>query len=896
MSTFNLDRLLAPRSVALVGASARPGALGQAVLHNLRRGGFSGRLFPVNPRYGEIAGTPCFASLEALPEVPDLVVVGTPANAVPQVIASAAGLGVRAAVVLTAGLGHGAGSLAATVHATARARGLRLVGPNCLGIMAPGAGFDASFAASPAPPGELALVSQSGAVAAAMVERAQALGFGFSAVLSLGDMLDVDFADALDLLAAHTPTRAILLYIEAIAGHGGAAARKFMSAARAAARTKPVIVLKVGRHVAAAKAAATHTGALAGADDVYDAAFRRAGLVRVLDLNEMIAAARMLARHHSVAGHRLTILTNGGGLGVLAVDRLLDLGGQLAVPAPETLARLDRVLPETWSRANPVDIIGDADATRYAAALEIVLDDPGCDAVLVMNVPTALALPADAAKAVAGVARARPRKTVLATWLGDSPPADRALAEAGVARFGTETEAVQGFMHLARHRQGQELLTRTPPALPDATLPDLASAQRIVQHAVAEGREWLDPLEVLGVMQAYHIPTPPLWLATSGGAAVAAAASTLAHGGTVALKIHAHGIIHKSDVGGVVLDLASAGAVAKAFDGIMARAAERRPDAKILGVTVQPMIRRRDARELLAGMAIDPTFGPVLVFGAGGTNVEIVADRAIELPPLDLLRAGDMIARTRVSKLLAAWRNVPAADRDAVALVLVQLGRMAADLPQVRSLDINPLLADADGVLALDARVALATGAAALARPGANFAIRPYPREWERRLTTRGGLEVLLRPIRPEDEALYPAFVARVSADDLHARFMGSIALDDHAFLARLTQLDYARAMAFAAISPADGALLGVMRLHSDGEGKVAEFALLVRTDLKGQGLGYTLMQHGLDWARAEGLARVAGSVLANNAAMLRLCHDLGFRRVPSDEPTVAEIALDLAG
>jgi acetyltransferase len=895
MSTFNLDRLLAPRSVALVGASARPGALGQEVLHNLRQGSFKGAFFPVNPRHAVIDGAPCFASLAALPVVPDLVVVATPAAAVPEVITEAASLGVRAAVVLTAGLGHGAGSLAAAALASARARGLRLVGPNCLGVMAPGAGLDASFAASPVPPGELALVSQSGAVAAAMVERAQVAGFGFSAVLSLGDMLDVDFADALDLLAAHTPTRAILLYVEAIGS-----ARKFMSAARAAARTKPVIALKVGRHVAAAQAAATHTGALAGADDVYDAAFRRAGLVRVLDLNEMIAAARMLARHHSVAGERLAILTNGGGLGVLAVDRLLDLGGRLAVPSPATLARLDAVLPPTWSRANPVDIIGDADAARYAAALEIVLDDPGCDAVLVMNVPTALALPADAARAVAGVARARPRKTVLATWLGESRAADQALAEAGVARFSTETDAVQGFMHLARHRQGQALLTRTPPALPEASLPDLAAARRIVQQAVAAGRDWLDPMEVAGVLAAYRIAMPPLTLATTAAAAVAAAAATLAHGGTVALKIHAHGIIHKSDVGGVVLDLASAGAVAQAFDGIMERAARLRPEAQLLGVTVQPMVRRRFARELLAGMAIDPTFGPVLVFGAGGTNVEIVADRAIELPPLDLLRAHDMIARTRVARLLAAWRNVPAADIEAVALVLVQLGRLAADLPQVRSLDINPLLADADGVLALDARIALATGAAALARPGANFAIRPYPSAWERSIITQGGLRTLLRPIRPEDEALYPAFVARVSADDLHARFMGSVALDDHAFLARLTQLDYARAMAFAAIAPQgtpdEGALQGVMRLHSDGEGKVAEFALLVRSDRKGMGLGTALMRHGLDWARAEGLARVAGSVLANNAPMLRLCHELGFRRVPGEDSGVAEIVLDLAG
>jgi acetyltransferase len=891
MSTFNLDRLLAPRSVALVGASARPGALGHAVLQRLRNDGFAGRLYLVNPKHDRIDGTPCLATLHDLPEVPDLVVIATPAAAVPDVVAQAVARGVHAGVILTAGLGHGPGSLAAAALAQARPHGMRLIGPNCLGVMVPGAGLDASFAASPAPAGELALVSQSGAIAAAMVERARHGGFGFSAVLSVGDMLDVDFGDCLDLLAGHAPTRAILLYVEAVTG-----ARKFMSAARAAARTKPVIVLKAGRHQAAAQAAATHTGALAGADEVYDAAFRRAGLVRVLDLNEMLAAAQMLAGRGTATGERLAILSNGGGLGVLAVDRLLDLGGSLTELSDTTKAKLDAVLPRTWSRANPVDIVGDADADRYARALKILLDDPGNDAVLVMNVPTALAASADAARAVAAVARSRPGRTVLATWLSDDASAPAALHEAGIPRFATEADAVQGFMHLVQHRRGQDLLARTPPALPDATDADVAAARAVVQRALAAGRTWLGPQEVAAILAAYRIPTPPITLAETQAAAQQAAAPILAGGGTVALKIQAQGIVHKSDVGGVALDLASAPAIATAYDAIIARARALRPQARIEGVLVQPMIRRRHARELLAGIALDPTFGPVLLFGAGGTNVEIVADRAIALPPLDLLRAADMIARTRVSRLLAAWRNVPAADQDAIAAVLVQLARMAADMPQISELDLNPLLADEDGVLALDARIMLVPATGAAPCPGANFAIRPYPREWETHVATSGGITALLRPIRPEDELLYPAFSSRIVQEDLHARFMGTIAVADHAFIARLTQLDYARAMAFAAIDPASGALMGVVRLHTDADGRQAEFALIVRTDLKGRGLGWALMQHAIAWARSETLARINGMVLADNAAMLQLCQQLGFRRVPGHDPTVVELVLDLAG
>jgi acetyltransferase len=728
-----------------------------------------------------------------------------------------------------------------------------------------------------------------------LIEWSAAHGIGFSAAVSLGDRIDVDFGDLLDFFALDRATRAILLYIESIND-----ARKFMSAARAAARIKPVVVVKSGRHAQGAKAAQTHTGALAGADSVYDAAFRRAGLLRVLDLDELFAAAETLARVQPFPGKRLAILTNGGGIGVLAVDRLADLGGTLAGISPQAMSKLDAVLPPIWSRANPIDIAGDADAARYTSALEALLDDPENDAILVMNVPTALASAEAAAKAVTTVAQAhrgsliRP-KPIFSVWVGSSEATTPIFEAARIPNYATESDAVRGFMHLVHYREALEALMATPPSLPRDFRPDVAAARAVVEEAVREGHTWLDPIEVARLLAAYSIPVTPALLARDAEEAAAVAAPLLAEGSTVVAKILSPDIVHKSEVGGVRLNLTSERAVREAVADILARAKDARPDARIKGVTIHPMVLRPKARELIAGIADDPTFGPVIVFGRGGTAVEVIGDKALALPPLDLKLACELIARTRVSRILKAYRDVPAADETAIALVLVKLAQLAADLPQVRELDLNPMLADQNGVIAVDARVAVAAVDAARRGPWQHprFAIRPYPQEWERHTTLHGGTKVLVRPVRPEDEPLYGPFFAAVTPQDLRLRFFAPVKEFGHAFLARFTQIDYARAMAFLAVEESSGDMLGVVRLHADANYDCGEYAILVRSDLKGRGLGWLLMQMIIEYARAEGLRTIEGQVLNENTAMLAMCKELGFDIASDpDDPDICVVKL----
>jgi acetyltransferase len=885
MSTYRLDKLFAPRSVVIVGASRREGSLGRTILRNLREGGFAGAIHVVNPRYPDIDGVTCVPRLEDVPGAPELVVISVPPPSVPGVVEAAGAKGAAAAIVITAGLGHGPGSLAEEARIAARRHGLRLVGPNCLGVMAPSAKLNASFAATGAQAGDLALISQSGAIAAGLVEWAAKRRVGFSAVVSLGDKVDVDFSDCLDYFASERSTRAILLYIESI--HD---AQKFMSAARAAARVKPVVVIKSGRHAQGAKAAATHTGALAGSDAVYDAAFRRAGLLRVLDLDQLFAAAETLGRQKPFPGKRLSVLTNGGGVGVLAVDRLVDLGGTLAGISAETMAQLDARLPPTWSHGNPVDIIGDADAGRYVGALEALLADAENDAVLILNVPTAMASASASAEAIVEtVKRDRAKgyrsKPVFAVWLGEDEATARAFDAAAIPPYANEADAVRGFVQLVRYREAQSELMETPDSLPRDFQPDTAAARRIVAGAVAEGRQWLDPLEVNGLLRAYAIPIAPVTLAESAESAVAAARPILAEGGTVAVKILSPDIVHKSDIGGVQLDLTTEEAVRNAAADIFERASRLKPGAHVTGVTVQPMVRRAKARELIAGIADDPTFGPVIVFGRGGTAVEVINDKALALPPLDLKLASDLISRTRVSRILRAYRDVPAADEHAVALVLVKLAQLAADLPEVRELDINPFLADRDGVIAVDARVVVEEVADRKGMGHPRFAVRPYPREWEREIQTRDGRRVLVRPVRPEDEEIFLQFFKQVSDEDLRLRFFAPVRDFSHAFLARLIQIDYARAIAFVAIDAASGEMMGAVRLHADANHETGEYAILMRSDLKGLGLGWELMCLMIEWAKAEGLRTVEGQVLRENTTMLEMCRRLGFeiRNDPHD-------------
>jgi acetyltransferase len=898
MSTFGLDRVFAPRKVAIVGGSPRPSSLGSIILQNIVTGGFAGEIAVVNPRHASIGGRVTYPDLKAVPFVPDLVVITAPAPIIPDIVAEAGQRGAAGAVIISSGLGHGAGSIADAIAQTARAHKIRIVGPNCLGIMFPTSGLNASFAARHPTPGSLALISQSGAIAAAMVDWGAEKSVGFSGIVSIGDQLDVDVADLLDYFALDDKTRAILLYIEAIAD-----ARKFMSAARAAARLKPVVVVKSGRMAQGAKAAATDTGALAGSDAVYDAAFRRAGLLRVFDLRELFDCAELLGRHvRAPEGKRLAILTNGGGLGILAVDRLAELGGIIAPLTGDTAAKLDAVLPPTWSKADPIDIAGDADAARYLAALDILLADPASDAVLVMNVETAVASASSIAEAVAErVKAARAQKyssckPVLAAWVGTDQSVAPIFDKTAIAHFPTEDDAVRAFMHLVKHREAMEALMATPPDVSSLFTPDVDAARAIVGNALRQGRAWLDPIEIAGLFKAYAIPMVPTLAADSPDEAAAKAETFLAQNLAVAIKILSRDITHKSDVGGVALGLTTNDDVRDAAARIMAKAKRAQPEAHIEGVMIQPMIVRYGARELILGIADDPTFGPVIAFGRGGTAVEVINDKALALPPLDMNLSRALVGRTRVSRLLPAYRDVPAVPPDAVPLTLVKLSQMVADLPEIHELDINPLLADQSGVLALDARVGIRAPARRFAGQ-TRFAVRPYPTEWERQLQVKDGWKVCVRPMRPDDEPAIVKLLQHVSPEDLRLRFFHSVKEFSHQFVGRLTQLDYARAMAFVALDPASGDVIGVVRLHSDSHYEKAEYAVLLRSDLKGKGLGWALMQLLIEYARSEGLRSLYGEVLNENTTMLAMCHDLGFKAASDpEEPRVSIVSLELNG
>ena len=874
MSVRNFDKLFNPGSVAVIGASPHPTGVGGVVARNIGRAGFKGRIMLVNPRHEAIGDAPVYPDVAHLPATPDLAIIATPPDTVPGLIAELGARGTRAAVVITAGFGElGERGRALQLQALAAAKPylLRLVGPNCVGIMVPGIGLDASFSHLAPLAGDLAFISQSAALVTAVLDWSQPRGIGFSHIVSLGDMADVDFGDMLDYLAADPATRAILLYVEGVKH-----ARKFMSAARAAARAKPVLVVKVGRFAESARAARSHTGALAGSDAVYDAAFRRAGMLRVATMAELFDAVETLAQTHPQHGDGLAILTNGGGAGVLAIDALVAAGGRLAEISPATLARLDGVLPQTWSRGNPIDIIGDADGARYQLALDIVFADETIDAVLVLNCPTALSSGADAARAVIATiekAATLPQagRNVLTAWLGDSTASEarRLFAASHIATYDTPDSAVTGFLHRVHYRRNQELLMETPPARPDGPAPDAARAEAIIARAVAAGRQWLDVAEVVDVLAAYRIPCPACHVVADAGAAAEAAASL---GGAVALKIRSPDITHKSDVGGVALNIAGPERVVREAEAMIACIAASNPTARIDGFLVQQMVSRPAAVELIIGLSEDAVFGPVVLFGHGGTMVELMGDTTLELPPLNAALARAQMARTRVFRLLQG--GAAPADIEAVIGALLAIAQLAADQPQVKELDINPLLADADGIIALDARIRIGPSLRPAAR---RLAIRPYPKEFESSAVLRDGTALALRPVRPEDEPLLQDIVRHMDPEHLRLRFFTPVRTLSHQIAARLTQLDYDREMALVALTVTEGAALGIARFAADPDSSRAEYAIGIRSDWQRRGLGALLMRRIIAVARDRGIGEIFGDVLNENQPMLQLAHALGF-------------------
>ncbi|WP_423605408.1 GNAT family N-acetyltransferase [Sphingomonas sp. MS122] len=874
MSIRNLDKLLRPRSVAIVGASSRAGTVGQRVLENVLDGGFDGPVFTVNPKQVDLDGDWCVPSVGDLPIAPDLAIIVTPARTVPGIVAELGAKGTRLAVVISSGFHEP--ELRQAILDAARPHLLRVVGPNCLGVMMPHARLNGSFAQAAPRPGGLALISQSGALVTSMIDWANARDVGFSGIVSLGDAADADFGDLIDLFAADPKTDAIALYVESISDPA-----KFMSAARAAAGVKPVVALKAGRTDGANRAALTHTGALGGSYDAHLAAFRRAGIVSVETLTELFDATQVLARRQLFRGNSLAIVTNGGGAGVLAADALQKVGGHLAQLAPATITTLDAALPRGWSRANPIDVVGDARAERFVAGIEAAAADPHVDAVLVMHCPTAVAAGTEIAQVVADqVAKdSFPRRTpVLACWMGphNADAARAAFAGTGIPLFDNLDDAVRGFGYLIAARAARESLMRAPARLSVSTR-DRGKAMAVISGARVDRRTTLTATEAKAILEAFGVPIHHGRFAQTTGAIWAACALI---DPPYALKIVSRELTHKSDVGGVALDLPDAASAVHAAEAMAKRIAHEHPSAKLLGFEVEPMVEVRGKHELLVGMYDDPTFGPMITVGAGGKAVEVIADRALGLPPLDDTLAREMILQTRIARLLAGYRDEPAADIDALVRILNAVARIAAELPDIAELDINPLVLDENGALVLDARMRIT------AQPArSRMVIRPVPVEWTTDLTTREGVELHVRPVTPDDEPELADFFREVSSEDLRFRFLSAIHEVGHERLAAMTQIDYRRAMHFLAF--AGEVLVASAFLVSDPDRTRAELAISVRAGWKHKGISWSLLQHMLRYAESEGVSSVESLESSENHAALQLEREMGFTTTPCpDSPT----------
>ncbi|HXW63892.1 MAG TPA: bifunctional acetate--CoA ligase family protein/GNAT family N-acetyltransferase [Burkholderiaceae bacterium] len=880
VTTHSVHTALVPRSVAIVGATERVGALGRDVFRNVLAGGFQGEVFAVNPKHNQIGEHRCYARLTDLPTPPDLVVVVTPAAAVPQVVKEAAERGVAGVLVLSAGFAEvGPAGVALQEEALARAgeAGVRIIGPNCLGLMRPSIGLNATFARTAARAGNIGLVSQSGAVAAALLDYAWSAGFGFSSVITTGDGSDVEFGDLLDFLALDAQTRSIVLYVE-----GVHRPRQFLSSLRAAASIKPVIVLKAGRHASGSKAAFSHTGALAGDDAVFDTALRRTGAIRISRYAQLFSASEALLSGRLPRGSRLAILTNGGGPGVLAADAASDVGVTLALLGGQTKQSLDAVLPATWSKANPIDIVGDADCARFSRAFELVLADEANDGVLVLFCPTIRLGAAEIARALIPLAAAS-SKPVVSAWLGEADAAQgrSILKQAGYAAMRSPEQGVEAFAFLAQCVRHRQLRLQLPPPIsgePEGASPlEINAARAVLAQAQQQGRTVLAEDEAKSLLSACGIEVVQGRLASS-----AAEAKSLAEqiGYPVVLKVRAEGITHKSDVGGVLLGLKSPEEVGLGFELIRERVLKRATEAQFRGVLVQRMVSRPSGRELIVGISRDPAFGPVISFGMGGIAVEVVRDSALALPPLNRMLAGDLIDRTRVSSMLKAFRGMPSVDMDSLIDTLLRVSELACEFPCLAELDINPLLADENGVIALDARVRIDAGPLVPDPVYSHLAIHPYPKALEAQLHLGDGTLVLLRPVRPEDAEAQRRFVARLSDLTLYRRFHAPVRELTLDRLVRFTQIDYDREMAFVAIdaSGEQEEIRGFAQYNRVVGSDQAEFGIAVEDSWQGRGLGFAMMAALESCARERQIAELFGYVLADNESMRGMMVARGYR------------------
>jgi len=878
MPTSNLTSILAPGSIAVVGASEHSHKIGAMVLKNLLGGGFPGTVFPINPRHQTVQGLPAYPSFKDLPQQVDLAIVCTPSGTVPQLVHECGEAGVRGMIILSAGfreVGQAGRQLEAQVQAAARAfPQMRLLGPNCVGLLAPHLRLNASFASGSAQPGRIALISQSGAICTAMLDWAAERNIGFSYLISIGNSLDVSFADLIDYLAVDANTDALILYVESIQG-----ARQFMSAARACTRTKPILAYKAGRFAESSHAAASHTGALAGVDSVYQAAFERAGIVRIDDMTDMFDLAELLSTKNRPPGDRLAIITNAGGPGIMAADELLARGGNLAQLSANARARLDEFLPAYWSHGNPVDVLGDATPDIYARALSTVLDDPAFDAALAILTPQAMTDPLATAMQVTKVAQSS-SKPVLVAWLGGHAMREslKYFQAARLPTFATPQQAVRAFFHLVQYARALEISFETPHEV--STLP-VAELQRFhdeFRRSLAHIGPALSEHLAKELLSTYGIPVTKREPAASAEAAVAAAQRI---GYPVVMKIASPDILHKTDVGGVRLNISSKEEVIVAFQEIVQQAQTHRPAARILGVVVEEMVSDVHSLELILGAKRDPVFGPVVMVGMGGIATEVLRDNAVGLPPLNDQLARRMLAQLRIWPLLQGYRGLPGVDIHRLVEMVVHFSTLVADYPEILDIEVNPLLVSARRMVALDARALIDHSAKADGPQYHHLAIRPYPTEFVQSITLKDGASLVLRPIKPEDEQRWQAMMDRCSRESLWQRFQHVIKFTPHTSAARMCSIDYDREIAIVAEDQRDGErrIVGVARLLVDSHRESAEFAILVEDLWQGRGLGMRLTAYCLHIAEQSGFACVHAETTIGNTRMLKIFESLGFRR-----------------
>ncbi len=870
-----LTFLLEPRSIAVVGASETPGSIGETLVRNMLDTNYAGKLFFVNPKHDKVFGQKSYDSVESIPQRLDLAVVCTKPETAPAIIEACGRAGTRAAIVLSGGFsesGPRGAALERAVVDNARRHRIRLLGPNCMGIMRPSSGINLTFAHGSANPGTIGLISQSGALCSAILDWALPNGVGFSNVVSLGAECDIDFGEILEYMVADPKTENIFLYIEGIKN-----ARRFMSALRAAARCKPVLLIKVGKHPAGEQAVLSHTGALVGADDVFDAALRRAGVVRLNTVGQMYAAAQALFSHFRPRGNRLAIITNGGGPGVMAADHCADIGIPLAKLSTATVAKLDAALPTTWSKGNPIDIVGDADPARYAAALQACLDDDQVDGVMAILTPQAMTDPTQAARTVIELAR-QSDKPLVTCWMGEEQVREARLLfkGAGVPTFRTPEPAVELFSHISNYYRNQRLLMEAPASISDQVAPRLESAKLVIETALQEGRRVLNEMESKALLAAFRIPIAQTVVARSPSEAMVLAEEI---GLPVVMKIDSPQITHKTDSGGVRLNLHSLAAVRDAYAEIVDEVRKNRPDAIIHGVAIEPMIQKVNGRELMVGMMRDQIFGPTIIFGPGGVGVEATGkDRAVALPPLNQFLVADMLASTHTSAKLGAFRKMPPVSMEALESVLLRVSEMVCELPWITELDINPLIVDELGAVAVDARIAIQDLPVTAGRYD-HMAIHPYPSQLTLSYQTADAQTVSIRPIKPEDADMEQEFVKHLSPEAKYFRFMNTLRELSQAQLIRLTQIDYDREMAFVAVAHQEGleTEIGVCRYATNPDGESCEFAVVVADAWQGKGVARRLMGILIETARNRGLKYMNGDFLAENTRMLRFVASLGF-------------------